>query len=219
MKGQEQMTVNTQDMEIVHRAFHRESRLLKELVAAVAPGDTARAKVIADHFRDYRLGLKNHHEGEDELLWPPLLSRVDLEADIVLRMEAQHERIAATLTRLDAAVPAWEATAGAAERDTLVAVLADHQAVLLEHLDDEETTLLPLAAKHCTDEEWASLGDHMLANTPKLTMLTLFGLVLEDANPAERATLLSALPAPVRGIWHLVGRPRYARHIRRVRAA
>ncbi|AIG76167.1 Hypothetical protein AJAP_16470 [Amycolatopsis japonica] len=219
MKGQEQMTVNTQDMEIVHRAFRRESRLLKELVAAVAPGDTARAKVIADHFRDYRLGLKNHHEGEDELLWPPLLSRVDLEADIVLRMEAQHERIAATLTRLDAAVPAWEATAGAAERDTLVAVLADHQAVLLEHLDDEETTLLPLAAKHCTDEEWASLGDHMLANTPKLTMLTLFGLVLEDANPAERATLLSALPAPVRGIWHLVGRPRYARHIRRVRAA
>ncbi|MER7860332.1 hypothetical protein ABTX61_14600 [Amycolatopsis japonica] len=134
-------------------------------------------------------------------------------------MEAQHERIAATLTRLDATVPAWEATAGAAERDTLVAVLADHQAVLLEHLDDEETTLLPLAAKHSTDEEWASLGDHMLANTPKLTMLTLFGLVLEDANPAERATLLSALPAPVRGIWHVVGRPRYARHIRRVRAA
>ena len=73
------MSVNTKDMEIVHRAFRRESRLLMELVAAVTPGDTARAKVIADHFRDYRLGLKNHHEGEDELLWPPLLSRVDLE--------------------------------------------------------------------------------------------------------------------------------------------
>jgi hemerythrin-like domain-containing protein len=219
MKGQEQMSVNTQDMEIVHRAFRRESRLLMELVAAVAPGDTARAKVIADHFRDYRLGLKNHHEGEDELLWPPLLSRVDLEADIVLRMEAQHERVAATLTRLDAAVPAWEATAGADERDTLVAVLADHRSVLLEHLDDEEATLLPLAAEHITEQEWAAQGDHLVANTPKLTLLTLFGLVLEDANPAERATLLSVLPAPVRGIWHVIGRPRYARHIRRVRAA
>lgn len=213
------MSVNTQDMEIVHRAFRRESRLLIELVSAVTPGDTARAEVIADHFRDYRLGLKNHHEGEDELLWPPLLSRVDLEAEIVLRMEAQHERVAATLTRLDAAVPAWEATAGADERDTLVAALTDHRAVLLEHLDDEETTLLPLAADHITEQEWASLGEHMVAHTPKLTLLTLFGLVLEDASPAERAVLLSVLPAPVRGVWHLIGRPRYVRHIRRVRAA
>ncbi|MFD4249115.1 hemerythrin domain-containing protein [Amycolatopsis thermoflava] len=213
------MTIDTRDMEIVHRAFRRESRLLVELVAAVAPGDTARAGVVAGHFRDYRLGLKNHHEGEDELLWPPLLARVDLEADIVLRMEAQHDRVAATLTKLDAAVPAWEAAAGAAERDALVAVLADHRAVLLEHLDDEEATLLPLAAHHLTLAEWTSLGDHLVANTPKLTLLTLFGLVLEDANPAERATLLSVLPAPVRGIWHLFGRPRYARHIRRVRAA
>ncbi|MGI5208398.1 hypothetical protein ACQEU6_43385 [Spirillospora sp. CA-108201] len=58
-----------------------------------------------------------------------------------------------------------------------------------------------------------------MANTPKLTLLTLFGLVLEDANPSERAVLLSALPRPVRGIWHVIGRPRHARHIRRVRAA
>ncbi|BCJ37279.1 hypothetical protein Athai_47820 [Actinocatenispora thailandica] len=213
------MTVNTQDMEIVHRAFRRESRLLIELVSAVAPGDTARARVLADHFRDYRLGLHNHSEGEDELLWPPLLSRVDLEAEVILRMEAQHERIAATLTRLDAAMPAWEATAAVTERDTVVAALADHWAVLLEHLDDEETTLLPLAAQHITEQEWASLGTHLVANTPKTTLLTLFGLVLEDADPAERALLLSVLPAPVRGFWHLIGRPRYARHIRRVRAA
>lgn len=213
------MSVNTQDMKIVHRVFRRESRLLMELVAAVAPGDAARAKVIADHFRDYRLGLRNHHEGEDELLWPPLLSRVDLEADVVLRMEVQHERVAATMTRLDAAFPAWEAAAGADERDTLVAALAEHRAVLLEHLDDEEATLLPLAAEHITEQEWAAQGDHLVANTPKLTLLTLFGLVLEDANPAERAILLSVLPAPVRAIWHVIGRPRYARHIRRVRAA
>ncbi|WP_330309824.1 MULTISPECIES: hypothetical protein [unclassified Streptomyces] len=58
-------------------------------------------------------------------------------------------------------------------------------------------TLLPLAAEHITEKEWASLGDHLVANTPKLA---LFGLVLEDANPAERATLLSALSAPVRDI-------------------
>ncbi|MEU4539579.1 hypothetical protein AB0G15_32465 [Streptosporangium sp. NPDC023825] len=54
---------------------------------------------------------------------------MDLEADIVLRVRAQHERIAATLSRLDAAVPAWEATAGADERDTLVAATPATSAV------------------------------------------------------------------------------------------
>lgn len=44
MRGKEQMSVDTRDMEIVHSAFGRESRLPVELVAAVAPGDTARAK-------------------------------------------------------------------------------------------------------------------------------------------------------------------------------
>ncbi|WP_194817265.1 hemerythrin domain-containing protein [Nocardia sp. XZ_19_385] len=213
------MSVNTQDMEVVHRAFRRESRLLIELVAAAPLGNTARAEVIADHFRDYRLGLQNHHEGEDELLWPPLLARVDLQADIVLRMQAQHERIEATLTRLDAAVPVWETTAGADERDTAVAVLVEHRAVLLEHLDDEEATLLPLAAEYLTEKEWAALGDHLVANTPKRTLFTLFGLVLEEADRAERAALLGGLPTPVRALWHVIGRPRYARRIRRIRAA
>lgn len=170
------MSVNTKDIEVVHRVFRRKSRLLVELVAAAAPGDTARAKVIGDHFRVYRLGLHNHHKGEDELLWPPLLARLDLEADIVLRMQAQHECIAATLTRLDAAVPDWEATAGPDERDTLLAALTEHRAGLLEHLDDEETTLLPLAAKHLTEQEWASLSDRV--------------------------------------VWHVIGRPPYARHLR-----
>ncbi|NUS95733.1 MAG: hemerythrin domain-containing protein [Nocardia sp.] len=211
------MGIDTHDMEVVHRGLRRESRLLVELVAAVAPGDTARAAVVADHFRLYRLGLQNHHEGEDELLWPPLLARVDLGTDIVLRMEAQHERVAVTLTRLDAEVPRWEAAAGADERDALVASLTDHRAVLLEHLDDEEATLLPLAAEHLTEAEWASQGEHLVAHTPKLALLTLFGIVLEDADPSERARLLAGLPAPVRAIWHLIGRPRYARHIRRVR--
>ena len=112
---------------------------------------------------------------------------------------------------------AWEETAGADERDALVAALVEHRTVLVEHLDDEEDTLLPLAARHLTAQEWSAQGEHLVANTPKLTLLTLFGLVLEDADASERTTLLAALPSPARLIWHAVGRPRYARHIRRVR--
>jgi hemerythrin-like domain-containing protein len=188
-----------------------------ELISAVAPGDTARAKVLARFLRDYRLGLHNHHEGEDELLWPPLLARVDLEADLVLRMEAQHERIAATLLQIDALLPGWQATAGQAERDRLVAALTEHRAVLIEHLDDEETALLPLAAKHISVAEWQSLGEHFMQHTPKTKLLAFLGIILEDADEAEQAMVLGGLPRPAQVLWQVLGRPLYARRVRRCR--
>ncbi|MFI5532138.1 hemerythrin domain-containing protein [Kitasatospora sp. NPDC051853] len=208
---------DTHGMVVIHRGLRREARLLAELVAAVAPGDTARAAVLAAHFRDYRLGLHNHHHGEDEHLWPVLLGRVDLEAEVVLRMEAQHERVAGTLAAAEAALPAWESTAGEAERDRLAAVLAEHRAVLVEHLDDEEAELLPLAARHLTVAEWNRLGEHFVAATPKPKLLLFLGLVLEEADPAERSAVLAGLPLPGRLLWHTVGRPLYARTTRRVR--
>jgi hemerythrin-like domain-containing protein len=208
---------DTHGMVVIHRGIRRESRMLAQLIAAVAPGDTARAKVLADHFRDYRLGLHNHHHGEDEHLWPVLLGRVDLEADLVLRMEAQHERVAATLARAEAALPAWEATAGEAERDTLVAALTDHYAVLVEHLDDEENELLPVAGRHLTVREWNAMGDHFFEATPKPKLLFFLGMALEDAAPAERAAMLGGLPGFAKALWYVVGRPAYARRMRTVR--
>ncbi|MFB7617066.1 hemerythrin domain-containing protein [Kitasatospora sp. NPDC056181] len=208
---------NTREMVVIHRGMRRESRLLIELIAAVAPGDTTRARVLADHFRDYRLGLSNHHHGEDAFLWPPLLARVDLEADLVLRMEAQHERVAATLAAAEAALAAWEPGATEAERDALTAVLAEHRAVLVEHLDEEETSLLPLAAQHLWLHEWNAMGEHFLAHTPKPKLLFFLGMVLEEADAAERAAILGGLPLPARLLWYAVGRAQYARATRRVR--
>lgn len=209
---------DTHGMVVIHRGLRRESRLLTELIAAVAPGDTARARVLAAHFRDYLLGLSNHHHGEDDHLWPPLLGRVDIEADLVLRMEAQHEGVAATLARAEAALPGWEATAGETERDTLVAALTEHRVVLVEHLDEEEESLLPLAERHLSVAEWNLLGEHFLESTPKPKLLFFLGMVLEEADPTERATILDALPLPARLLWYAVGRPAYTRRMRRIRA-
>ncbi|MFD4933270.1 hemerythrin domain-containing protein [Streptomyces virginiae] len=208
---------HTHEMVVIHRGLRREARLLVELIAGVAPGDTARARLLGDHFRDYRLGLTGHHHGEDAYLWPPLMARVDLEADLVLRMEDQHERVAASLTAADKALPAWERRAGEAERDTLVSLLAEHRTVLREHLDDEEEFLLPLAARHLSADEWDRLGEHFLTSTPKPKLLFFLGMVLEDADRAERAAMLAGLPLAGRLLWRTVGRPAYARRVRAVR--
>ncbi|MQY05773.1 hemerythrin domain-containing protein [Actinomadura macrotermitis] len=207
----------THSMVVIHRGLRRESRLLPALVTAARPGDLPRARALAAHLSDYLLGLHNHHTGEDELIWPLLLSRVDLDAEIVLRMEEQHERVAATIERVRALLGPWTLTADEAARDALAAALTEHRAVLAEHLDDEEDNLLPLAGRHLTEAEWNAQGDHFVRHTPKNKIFTLLGVVLEDATPEERADFLAALPAPARVYWRLYGARHHAARMKKLR--
>ena len=69
----------TQEMIIVHRVFRRELSFLAGAVGTVPTGDTARAKVLADHCTFATMMLHHHHAGEDELLWPRLKERVVME--------------------------------------------------------------------------------------------------------------------------------------------
>jgi hemerythrin-like domain-containing protein len=209
--------IDTHDMVVVHRMFRRESRLLIELIACVAPGDRQRARVLAGHLRDYLHALRTHHTAEDELIWPTLLPRLDSGVETVLRMEAEHARLARTIDHITSLIDGWAATAGGDQRDALVAALVDHRAVLVEHLDDEETGLLPLASQHLTLAEWEAQGGHVAENTPPEKALLFLGMALEDANPAERAQILSTVPEPAHSLWYVDGRDQYERYVRAVR--
>jgi hemerythrin-like domain-containing protein len=210
---------NTNEMVVTHRASRRESRVLAAQVPSVRPGDTGRAQVLAAHLADYLLALHLHHSAEDELLWPLLLARVDLEADLVLRMEEQHERMAAGMTRMAKPALVWAEHADEKSREALSAMLAEHVVLLTEHLDDEEQNVLPLVEQHVSVSEWDKLSEHFATHAPKDKMLFFLGAVLEGADRRERAHLLGSLPLPARLAWHTVGRVRYARRVRSVRGA
>ncbi|WP_066365433.1 hemerythrin domain-containing protein [Herbidospora mongoliensis] len=149
---------DTHDMLVVHRVFRRESQVLAELVPAVAAGDVMRARILAAHYRDHAMGLHHHHSAEDDLIWPKLLARVDMEADMVIRMEHQHERVSSGLDRIETVLPEWERTADPALGDRLAGLFADHRAALVEHLDDEEEHILGLIEEHLSVAEWAAAG-------------------------------------------------------------
>jgi len=206
-----------QEMIIVHRVFRRESRNLHDLIGAVRPGDTARAAQLAGFARDYVEGLHNHHTSEDELLWPKLLARVDLDAELVLRMEQQHQVVDAGIQEVRRRLDAWERGPAEPERDALVGALARHRRDLLQHLDEEERHVLPLISEHITPAEWDALGEHARAKTPKDKLLFVLGALLEDATPQERTRFMALLPRPARVLWKLVGRRSYARQMRRLR--
>jgi hypothetical protein len=209
--------IDAHGMVVIHRAFRRESRLLGELICVVPDGDSARAAILGRHLAWYEAGLTNHHHGEDELLWPLLHQRAGVEAAVVARMERQHARVTATLAEVLRTMQVWQASAAADSRDRLVSALCSHRRVLIDHLDDEESHLLPLAACHLTNLEWAALGDHFVATTPKAQLLIFLGAVLEDATVHEQTALLGAMPMVARLAWWSVGRRRYASYVRRVR--
>ena len=208
---------DTHEMVVIHRAFRRESRLLGELIGAVPDGDTKRAAILTRHLAWYQAGLTNHHHGEDQLLWPLLHERAGVDEVILTRMERQHAQVADTLARALETLPAWQLSAAADRRDQLVRALSSHCRVLVEHLDDEERHLLPLAATRLSSPEWAALGEHFVATTPKTQLLIFLGAVLEEATSDERAALLRAMPRVARLAWRIVGQRRYTSYIRRVR--
>ncbi len=205
------------DMVVVHRTFRRELRSLPELVRDTPAGDVDRAAIVAAHARLILSGLHLHHTSEDDLLWPLLLERAAPSADVVLRMQDQHEAVATIVDQLDAALPRWEAEARPAVAMEVAGLFDRLRPLVVEHLDDEERMILPVAERAITPEEWAAVGQAGVEKMSRAELPLMFGAVMEDATPAERAELLAVLPLPVRVLMRVWGSGHYRRYITKVR--
>ncbi|WP_127497091.1 hemerythrin domain-containing protein [Actinoplanes solisilvae] len=209
---------DTWDMIVVHRVFRREFRILPALVRAVKPGDTVRAGVLGEHLANVAGGLHHHHTGEDEMVWPLMLERAAMHADLINRMEAQHERLHEPLARIDEILPRWRARALATDRDELADVIAQASVALDEHLADEEREILPLIERYLTPDEWRAVGERGRKTIPSGRMALVFlGSILEEATPSETKRFLAELPLPARLLWRLIGERTYAAARDRVR--
>lgn len=207
------------EMVLIHRVIRREVTLAPQLVRSAPEGDLARATVLSEHLGFLMSGLSLHHSGEDELLWPLLLQRAKPDAGTVERMQKQHDEVAQATERVTALIPAWQASAGATERDALADATEQLGTVLFVHLDDEERNILPLVTEHITAAEWNELGEQGLAATPKNRLLIQLGGILEDADPEERAEFLRKIPGFARLLYAVVGRPQYRRYVKKIRGS
>ncbi|MFD0268578.1 hemerythrin domain-containing protein [Streptomyces sp. NPDC127106] len=207
----------TREMAMIHQVFRRESRLLCELVQEVPASDTVRAGILAEHWREYTVGLHAHHTGEDEMLWPALLPHLDLDAEQVLAMEAQHHELTRGMDEVQMHMDRWRARALAADRDELAEALRRHHRQLSAHLDEEEREVMPLVARHVNEKEWHAVGERGLAETPRNRLMIALGAILEDCPPDERREFLARLPVAARVMWKVLGQRQYRRETRRVR--
>ncbi|MFD5558513.1 hemerythrin domain-containing protein [Streptomyces sp. NPDC127068] len=142
-------------LKLIHQGLRREMRRIRDAVQEVAAGrlDAADARSEINRLgltRNYRtLGafctaysrtLTLHHTIEDQFMFPELRERQASLGPVVERLEQEHEVIAETLARLDAALVALvHGGGGPDEVERLTAVL---DRTLSSHLGYEEDELL-----------------------------------------------------------------------------
>ena len=212
-----QKLCDTSDMVIVHRMFRRECALLPKLVAAVASGDVARARTVAGHARELLDMLHHHHMGEDELLWPRLSARTRLHADLLARMDGQHQGLAVLLEHAATALAEWQDAPTAHTSTPLTALLEQLSTGLNVHFDEEEAEILPIVERVITAVEYQEVGQRGLVSIPLTRRLIVLGYLLEVATPQERAEFLAPLPRPVRLAYRLIGEPQHRHEATRLR--
>ncbi|WP_406356385.1 hemerythrin domain-containing protein [Streptomyces sp. NBC_00658] len=199
------------DMVVVHRTFRKSCAELPDLVRGLRPGDTARAALVVDAVRFMLMGLEAHHVSEDEFLWPRLAARTAVRAEAITRMEEQHHRLEELVTQVSAVLDGLAVDPRQPLCGQVAAQLTELGSVLTAHMDEEENTILPLAAEHLSVAEWEELGEISLAKLDKKHLLRAFSALMAVATPEEQRTLLTKAPIPARLLWRLSGRRSHAR--------
>jgi iron-sulfur cluster repair protein YtfE (RIC family) len=200
-------------MALIHRIIGQGLEEVSRLVTEVEPGDRSRSAAVAEHLGFTLDGLHNHHTSEDEMLWPLLLERARPSQALVERMEAQHEVVGAAISRVRALSGPWAADPARQRSAELEEALRELITPLSEHLAEEERDIVPLIARHVTQQEWERLGKAAFDKFRPAQRFTALGQMLEVATPEEAAKMLADLPAPIRLVWRLVGRRRYDRYV------
>jgi len=209
--------IDTRDMRLIHRVFHREFGRIPGLVRAAA-GHQARTRRVAAHLTEMLDLLHTHHTGEDLLLWPVLRPRITVQAGLIDRMEAQHDQLAVAITAIRADLPGWAGSADPDVGDRIAAAVEALAGGLEVHLAEEEEQVLPLVSQVFTQPEWDALAEHGFAAIPRRRRLVVLGYILEDAAPDERARFLRQVPPPARLAFRLIGQGQHRRETATLRA-
>ncbi len=104
--------------------------------------------------------LHTHHTGEDELLFPLLRERAELDPQLMERMDAQHAQVNDAVAAISAELPGWTTSADVTAGERMAARIDATMPTLIDHLAEEERKLLPIVSATLTQREPARHSRH-----------------------------------------------------------
>jgi hypothetical protein len=187
-------------------AMHDALRRDLERVARLAGGPD---RNLASHLTTivgwelFKKFLVNHHESEDEALWPALRAAVAANPDqlaLVDALEAEHAIIDPLLSAIDAAAADPDGHQGFGD------IVDELHTQLSTHLAHEETDGLALIDISLTEEEWRHfISANSERNRPDAAMFMPWLL-----DGADQDALLGKFPPELLGVFREKWAPAYA---------
>jgi hemerythrin-like domain-containing protein len=208
-------SARTEEMAVIHRIYRRGFPMVADLIRQTATGDVVHSEAIATHLEFLINSLHHHHSGEDENLWPRLLERAAPQAEMINRMERQHEVVDEWTGKVRSLLEEWRHAP--VDGTQLANAVDEFTHALVEHLDDEEAQVVPLIRTHITAEEWEQFGQEIFEKFTNPEKLIATGVLEDIATPEEAEWFLGDLPFPIKLMWRFAGRRRYDRYMARVR--
>jgi hypothetical protein len=208
-------------MYLMHHAFRRDLAAFATAAAGTAVEDRRRWRALARRWGQFARVLHLHHAGEDEILWPLLLDRVDAAGDRAGRatleaMEAEHEEIDPLLAGCAEGLDRLAAGADADTRAALVVRLAATGERLGHHLGHEESDAMALVQQHLSPGDWAALHPRFAEHyTPQDALFSL-PWVLHEVPADLRPRALAFVGRGPTLVWRLLLRGPFSLRERRV---
>lgn len=189
---------STADMVAVHRALLGAFDEATKLVGSVG-ADTERFDDVVNFYSVVLDFLHAHHGGEDELLYPKLEERCPEHRALLEAIDSQHQALNGPMAAAQAALAAWSVDSPESAL-ALVDALAAVDLPLRAHLREEEATVLPIAAKWVSPEEWDELRAHGMGATPPDKLWLIMGLIFEQLPEPAREAMYANMPPEVRTV-------------------
>jgi hypothetical protein len=207
---------------VLHALVRRELRVLAELATWAPAGEPARTAALTRHAELIGQVLLHHHRVERDRLWPALQRALPGDEELPTRLTgwgADCARMDHQLRDLATAARQWAVAGTCPARDGFALACLDLADAVDAHTAEEERLLHPLLAAHLDASAWTGIARSVRSDLSARERTLVLGLALEEACAADRARLLSGLPAPRRWAWRAVGQGRYRAAVVRLRGA
>jgi hemerythrin-like domain-containing protein len=165
--------VNHSSIQIIHDEHTTLASMLRSISMMVARGpghhrqnyfDVMRAMLFyIDEFPE-----RLHHPKESELLFPRVVRLAPETAEVIARLDQEHDQGEAAVRELQHLLLAWELF-GETRREAFETTARRYLGFYLEHMRLEETVVLPAALKVLDAHDWRELDAAFETNCDPLT--------------------------------------------------